>query len=149
MAKDKDKKRKKKDKKGDSPVAAKASKGFQALTQNPLVADVVAAALVATASALKDSNKARRLAEYAGDELEALSKKSAQRGNAMWKLALDIGKQALDTFTSEGPASSKAPTGKKSVSKTPAAKPGSAKKTAPPKKAEPAKKRSGAARKTK
>lgn len=149
MAKDKDKKRKKKDKKGDSPVAAKASKGLQALTQNPLVADVVAAALVATASALKDSNKARRLAEYAGDELEALSKKSAQRGNAMWKLALDIGKQALDTFTSEGPASSKAPTGKKSVSKTPAAKPGSAKKTAPPKKAEPAKKRSGAARKTK
>ncbi len=92
-----------KDKKAGSgeSAAAKASRGFQALTQNPLVADVVAAALVATASALKDSNKARQLAEYAGDELEALSKKSAQRGNAMWKLALDIGRQALETFTSE------------------------------------------------
>lgn len=146
MAKDK---KKKKDKKGEGAVAAKASKGFQALTQNPLVADVVAAALVATASALKDSNKARRLAEYAGDELEALSKKSAQRGNAMWKLALDIGKQALDTFTNEAPAPSKAPGRKKSDLKASTAKRGGAKKAATPKKPEPAKKRSGTGRKAK
>lgn len=123
----KDKKKKKKDKKGgpENGVAAKASKGFQTLTQNPLVADVVAAALVATASALKDTNKARRLAEYAGDELEALSKKSAERGNAMWKLALDIGRQALDTFATE-PAPSK----KSASAKSPTAKPGSPKRPA-------------------
>jgi hypothetical protein len=95
---------------------------------------VVAAALVATASALKDTNKARRLAEYAGEELEALSKKSAERGNAMWKLALDIGRHALDTFANE-PTSSKKSASTKSASarpstpKRPAAKKGTAKKS--------------------
>ncbi len=115
----KDKKSKKKDKKSGShdKVAAKASKGFQTLTQNPLVADVVAAALVATASALKDTNKARRLAEHAGDELEALSKKSVERGNAMWKLALDIGRQALDTFTNEQASSKKSGSVKSATAK--------------------------------
>jgi hypothetical protein len=141
----KDKKSKKKDKKSRSPdkVAAKASKGFQTLTQNPMVADVVAAALVATASALKDTNKARRLAEYAGDELEALSKKSVERGNAMWKLALDIGRHALDTFANEqsspkksgsvnsAPAKSTKP--KPAVSKTSALKRTTQKKSAPKK----------------
>ncbi len=48
MAKDK----KKKGKKG-----AKATDSIKALAKNPLVADVVAAALVATASALKDFAK--------------------------------------------------------------------------------------------
>jgi hypothetical protein len=115
----KDKKKKKKDKKGDKgSIAEKASNRFQALTENPLVADVVAAALVATASALKDSQKARRLAEHAGDELEALSKKHADRGNAMWKLALDIGRQALETFAAEPAPAPKPP----SDAKTKAAK---------------------------
>ena len=145
----KDKKKKKKDKKAEGGVAAKASQGFQSLAQNPLVADVVAAALVATASALKDSDKARRLAEHAGDELEALSKKSAQRGNAMWKLALDIGRQALDTFTSEAPASSKPSTPKKSRPKASAARTSAGKKAAAPKKPAPAKKRSGTGPKAK
>lgn len=145
----KDKKKKKKDKKAQGTVAAKASQGFQALAQNPLVADVVAAALVATASALKDSDKARRLADYAGDELEAMSKKSAQRGNAMWKLALDIGRQALDTFASEAPASSKASTPKKSASKVSAARTSGARKAATSKKPAPTKKRSGTGRKAK
>lgn len=126
----KDKKKKKKDKKGgpENGAAAKASKGFQTLTQNPLVADVVAAALVATASALKDTNKARRLAEYAGDELETLSKKSAERGNAMWKLALDIGRHALDTFANE-PTPSK----KRASAKSPSARPSTTKRSAPKK----------------
>ena len=116
---------------------------FQTLTQNPLVADVVAAALVATASALKDANKARRLAESAGEELEALSRKSAERGNAMWELALDIGRQALDTL-SEKPA-------KRTPAKKPAAskKPAAAKKPAATKKRATAKKGAGAGRKSK
>jgi hypothetical protein len=133
----KDKKKKKKDKKhgSDESVAAKAAKGIQGLTQNPLVADVVAAALVATASALKDTNKARRLAEYAGDELEVLSKKSAQRGNAMWKLALDIGRQALETFTSE-----EEPPSRRADEKSAPKKRGSAKKSNGAKKSGTAKK---------
>ena len=115
----KDKKKKKKDKAGKS---GSFKTTVQSLSQNPMVADVVAAALVATASALKDSNKACRLAEYAGDELEALSKKSAQRGNAMWKLAVDVGRHALETFASEAPAPAKRSAAKRAPSKRPKAK---------------------------
>jgi hypothetical protein len=108
VPKDKKKKPKgKKDKKATSGIALskapkavkKASKSLQALTQNPLVADVVAAALVSMAAALKDSDKARRLASEATDELSALSKKAAKDGNAMWDLALDIGRRTLHSLT--------------------------------------------------
>jgi hypothetical protein len=93
----KDKKKKKKDKKN----AASSVAGLKSLAQNPLVADVVAAALVATAAAIKDSNKARKLAEVAGDELEALAKEGADRGNAMWQLALIVGRRALETYAGD------------------------------------------------
>jgi hypothetical protein len=79
----------------------KAAKSLKAVSQNPLVADVVAAALVAMASALKDSDKARRLASEAGEELNALAKKSAKEGNAMWEMALDIGRRTLGELTGD------------------------------------------------
>ena len=109
MSKDKKKGKKDKGKKGEkkgggAPLAKaskKATKSLQAITQNPLVADVVAAALVAMASALKDSEKAKRLANDAGDQLNALSKKSAKQGNAMWDLALDIGRNVFETLASD------------------------------------------------
>jgi hypothetical protein len=132
----KHKKNNKKDKKAatGSGVVGKASKKLRALSQNPLMADVVAAALVATAAALKDSKKAQRLAADAGDELETLAKKGAQRGNAMWQLALDIGRKALEEIGGEVKASKRSRTtppakAKKSAStprkkvKTPAAGP--------------------------
>jgi hypothetical protein len=98
----KDKKDKKKGKGATLAKAPrKAAKSLQALSQNPLVADVVAAALVATAAALKDSDKARRLAGHAGDQLDALSKTSVKHGNAMWDLALDIGRRTLETIAGE------------------------------------------------
>jgi hypothetical protein len=84
--------------------AAKAAKGIKALADNPLVADIVAAALVGMASALKDSEKARRLAGKAGDELGKMSKSSAKQGSAMWDLALDVGRQTLETLAAEGRA---------------------------------------------
>jgi hypothetical protein len=84
--------------------AAKAAKGIKALTDNPLVADIVAAALVGMASALKDSDKARRLAGKAGDELGKMSKTTAKQGSAMWDLALDVGRQTLETLAAEGRA---------------------------------------------
>ena len=106
MSKDKKKSKDKKDeKKGKGKSIAKASrkatKSLQAMTHNPLVADVVAAALVAMASALKDSEKAKKLANDAGDQLNALSKKSTRQGNAMWDLALDIGRNVLDTLAKD------------------------------------------------
>lgn len=93
--------KKKKDKKTSAAATrtgGKAAKSLKALSQNPFVADVVAAALVATASALKDSKKARQLAAYAGDELEALSKDGARRGSALWDMAIKIGQQSLEAL---------------------------------------------------
>ena len=94
---DKGKKRQKKAK----GAPAKAAKSLKALTENPLVADIVAAALVGMASALKDSDKARKLAGKAGDQLDKMNKAGAKRGNAMWDLALNIGRQTLDALTEE------------------------------------------------
>lgn len=99
----KDKKNKKDSKGGVKPakLAKKATKKLKTLSDNPIVADVVAAALVAMASALKDSDKARRLASDASDQLNSLSKKSARQGNAMWDLALDVGRRTLETLAGE------------------------------------------------
>jgi len=109
VSKDKKKKDGKKAKKSDgSIVSPKTRKSLKALSQNPLVADVVAAALVSMAAALKDSDKARRLANDAGDQLNALSKKSSKQGGAMWDLALDVGRRTLETLAGEESARGKA-----------------------------------------
>jgi hypothetical protein len=101
-----------KDKKKKARKSGKSGKGgaeaLKALAQNPVVADVVAAALVGMASALKDSDKAKRLANKAGDQLDAMSKSNARKGNAMWDLALDIGRLSLEAMTRDKPASKKA-----------------------------------------
>ena len=126
LAKDK----KKKDKKSDKPSSLGA--GFKALTDNPLIGEVVAAALVATASALKDSNRAKALASHAGDELEKLSKSGADRGSALWDMALQIGKRSLEAMTAEAakPAKSKAKPAKSDKDDKGEAKPKSTKKKA-------------------
>ena len=98
MSKDK-KKKKKKDKK--APADSSFSKGLKSVTENPLVADVVAAALVAMASALKDSNKARKIAADVGDQLDEMAKGSADKSGAMWQLALDVGRRTLETIAGE------------------------------------------------
>ncbi len=100
MAKDKKKNKAKKGAKSD--IAAKAAKRLKAMTANPMVADIVASALVGAAAALKDAKKARQLAAHAGDELETLARQGAERGNAMWQLALDIGRRSLESLTSDG-----------------------------------------------
>ena len=116
VAKDKKKpKNGKKLKKGSAATLAKIPKPAKAAarkvkewTENPVVAHVVAAALVATASALKDSKKAQRLAAEAGDELEKLSKKGAGRGNALWQMALEIGRRSLEELAESGSSRGKA-----------------------------------------
>jgi hypothetical protein len=113
----KDKKKKTKGKQGGSTVR-KAAKGIKAAAQNPLVADVVAAALVATAAALKNPKKARQLAEQAGDEITALSKKGAEQGNAMWQLALDVGRRAMESLAGDGKGKAAKPA-KKPAKKSP------------------------------
>ena len=124
VAKDK---KKKKDKKGG---ASKGTGSLKALAQNPMVADVVAAALVATASALRDSNRARALATDARDELTKLSRSGAKSGEALWDMALQIGRRSLETLMSgdDKPKRSKPKSVKLKTAS--AAKPKSAKKTA-------------------
>lgn len=101
----KDKKKAKKDKAPPSAKrratpskTAKITRRLKAVADNPLAAEIVAAALVATAAALKDSAKARQLADYAGEELAELGDAAADRGTAMWQFALEIGRQTLDTL---------------------------------------------------
>jgi len=127
VAKDK---KKKKDKKASG---GKTTSSLKALAQNPLVADVVAAALVATASALKDSRRARALASDVGDELAKLSKAGTRQGEALWDMALQIGRRSLESALSgsDRPASAK-PKSAKPASKPkakPAAKKSSKKKS--------------------
>ena len=108
---DKDHKDKKHGKKDNGSAFGKApkkaAKSLQSLTQNPLVADVVAAALVSMAAALKDSDKARRMASDAGEQLSDLSKSGAKHGGAMWDLALDIGRRTIETLAGEQSAGGK------------------------------------------
>lgn len=102
--KKKDGKDKKAKKKGNGAAKApkKAASSLKQLSQNPLVADVVAAALIGMAAALKDSDKARKMANDAGEELGAMSKKGAKQSGAMWDLALEIGQRTLKTLAEGG-----------------------------------------------
>jgi hypothetical protein len=124
-------KKKKKDKPGKAASGGKASKitkRLEELSNNRFVADIVAAALVATASALKDSKKAKALAASAGDELENLAKEGAERGNAMWKLALEVGRRAIDTIAGDEAKPANKPKAKAAKAAKPAkAKPAKAK----------------------
>lgn len=116
MSKDKKNKKKgKKDKRADN--GSSLSQKLDALTQNPIVAEIVTTALIAMASALKDSKRARQLATEAGDEIAKLSKEGAERGNALWEMALQVGKRSLETLAAAEPP--KRPKSKTSPKKSP------------------------------
>jgi hypothetical protein len=131
----KDKKKKKNDKGGKTKSAgAKMRKRLREISQNPVVVDVVAATLVAAASALKDSKRAHQLAANAGDELEKLAHDGAERGNAMWQLAQEVGRRALDSLIGEETKAAKTP---KAAKKPKAAKTPKAARVSKPMKAKP------------
>jgi hypothetical protein len=68
-----------------------------------------------------------------------LSKKSAERGNAMWQLALDIGRRALDEIVGEKtpakPPKAKSATARKARKSASSPKKGARKSTAKPSRA--------------
>lgn len=76
----------------------KAKAAASKIRENPLVAEVVAAALVATAAALRDPQKARRIAAEAGDELKRAGSKAGRKADAFWDLALDIARRSVDAL---------------------------------------------------
>lgn len=124
VTKGKKKKKNKKQPKDQSAgiLSPKVTKRLQDISRNPLVADVVAATLIGAASALRDSRKAQQLAASAGDELEELASRGAKSGNALWQLALDVGRKSLEALAGENGAK--------------------------PRKSKPAKKKTGAASKS-
>lgn len=87
-------------------------KTVQAAADHPLVAEVVAAALVGAAAALKNPAKARELAESAADEITAAGKNTGAKGGALWLLALDIARRSVNSMAGEGTAA-KPPKAKK------------------------------------
>ena len=107
MAKDKDKKKKKKGKKGgkgsDSISAASAAvtQRLKAISQNPRVAELVAATLVAAAGALRDTKRAQKLAANAEVELRDLARSGSKRGSELWQLALDVGRRSLEAVSGD------------------------------------------------
>jgi hypothetical protein len=113
----------KKNKKGKKSSASTATDKLKALASNPLAADIVAAALVATASALKDSRRARALASDAGDELAKLSKAGARQGEALWDMALQIGRRSLEAMSGDEAPKRAKPKAKAKRDPKPAAKP--------------------------
>ena len=144
--KDKKKAAKKADKKLKGAAKAKtvARKAADAVAAHPAVAEVVAAALVGAAAALKNPRKARALAESAGDSLEKLGKEAAGKGSALWSLALEVGRRSLETLdlapekkaeklarsaAPKRPAAPRKPPAKKVPARKPAARKAPAKKT--------------------
>jgi hypothetical protein len=99
-----DKPDKKSKAKSKGASTAKAAKSLKAISQNPIVADVVAAALVSMAAALRDSNKAKQLAASASDEIGKLSSARAKKGNVFWDLALEVGRESLKALNREDAA---------------------------------------------
>lgn len=68
------------------------------LVSNPIVAEVVAATLVAAAAALRDPKKARQIAASTGDTIGSVTKSAREEGGALWKLAMDIAQRSVDAL---------------------------------------------------
>lgn len=111
-----------KDKKAGKKSKTKAADALKSMAMNPMVQEVVAAALVATAAALKDTKKARAMAEDAGDQLQSLAADSTRKGKALWSLALEVARRAGDIIQEKPKAKAKAKPKAKPKAKT-AAKP--------------------------
>lgn len=87
-------------------VAKKVKAKAADFASNPLVAEVVAATLVAAAAALRDPKKARAMAASAGDELGKAAK-GTEAGGALWQLAMDVAKRNVSAFSEAGASDGK------------------------------------------
>ena len=110
-----------KDKKAGKKSKTKAADALKSMAMNPMVQEVVAAALVATAAALKDTKKARAMAEDAGDQLQSLAADGKQKGTALWSLALEVARRAGDIIQDKPKATAKVKVKAKTKAKAKAA----------------------------
>ena len=82
-------------------VVKKATKKAAKIAQNPIVAEVVAATLVAAAAAIRNPKKAREIALAAGDEIGGAAKTATGQGGAFWQLAMDVAKRSVDALAED------------------------------------------------
>jgi hypothetical protein len=107
MAKDKRKKKEAKKSAGKAgpdkmkKVVKKATKKAAKIAQNPIVAEVVAATLVAAAAAIRNPKKAREIALAAGDEIGGAAKTATGQGGAFWQLAMDVARRSVDALAED------------------------------------------------
>lgn len=90
----------------ESAVRAARDKVVEIATK-PVVAEIVAATLLAAAAALRNPEKARQLASSAGDELEGIAKDAAGKGGAFWQLATDVARRTIAALDEESPPAGK------------------------------------------
>lgn len=95
-------------------VFTDASHKAAELAQSPVVAEIVAASLVAAAAAIKNPAKARAMAASAADELKSVGKSATDKNNPFWQLALDIARRSIDSLGADVPAKGKGGGKKKS-----------------------------------
>jgi hypothetical protein len=107
MAKDKKDKKDKKAKAGKQGVKLpkslrKAGEKAMELAREPMVSEIVAAALLSAAAALRDNKNVGRAAGAAGEEGLAaageLGKQASKVGDALRGLALDLARRTLDNW---------------------------------------------------
>jgi hypothetical protein len=103
-------------------VVQGARKKAATIAANPAVTEVVAASLVAAAAAIRDPKKARDIATIVGAELETASKQAVDRGNAFWKMALDIAKRSIDALGGDSGRKKAKPKAAKKAKAKPATK---------------------------
>jgi hypothetical protein len=115
MGKNKDKKKDKgkKDEKGvriPKPLR-KAGREALKLAKEPAVAEIVAAALLTAAAALRGDKAAAKAGQEGGEAAADLGRKASKIGDSLRVLALDLARRTLDNW--EQPAAANGDSGKK------------------------------------
>jgi hypothetical protein len=88
-------------------IAKAAADKAADLASNPVVAEIVAATLVAAAAAIRDPKKARQIAAAAGDEWHSATKGAGKGGEALWQMAMDVGRRSLEALGADGTGAGK------------------------------------------
>jgi hypothetical protein len=110
----------------------KIGKQARKLAGQPVVSEIVAAALLSAAAALRGTETGRKAARKSGDEMSAAvgeaARESGKVGDSLRKLAIDLARRTLDNWDEAGAAMSASASGKSAKPKAGKAKGGKAKK---------------------
>src|SRR5438270_10704069 len=116
MGKGKDKKDK--GKKADKAVKIpkplrKAGKEALRLAREPAVAEIVAAALLSAAAALRGDKQVAKAGKQGAEAAEDAGRRASKMGDSLRTLAIDLARRTLDNWEHPAPAKSGSGKGKK------------------------------------